>query len=112
MSSPARNTPLLLLPLPHHPGDANLQHLHGLVPVLHRRHSRLTTVAFTSSTGWKQVSFSFTPTSTLASMNNRFVVSLNGATVAGQMIEFAMLCLPADVQEAGKWDVVGYLQYA
>ncbi|KAJ6528736.1 hypothetical protein DFH09DRAFT_1327555 [Mycena vulgaris] len=50
-----------------------------------------TTAAFTSSAGWKQVNFSFTPTSMPANINNHFVVSLNGATVAGLTIEFAML---------------------
>lgn len=50
-------------------------------------------VAFTSSAGWKQVTFNFQPTSSPAAITNLFTVSVNGATVAGQTIEFAMLSL-------------------
>ncbi|KAJ7686266.1 hypothetical protein B0H17DRAFT_1204327 [Mycena rosella] len=50
-----------------------------------------TTTAFTSAAGWKQVNFISTLTSTSANVNNKFVISLNGATVAGQTIEFTML---------------------
>ncbi|KAJ7597559.1 glycoside hydrolase family 51 protein [Mycena floridula] len=50
-------------------------------------------VAFTSSAGWKQVTFTLQPTSTQSAVTNLFTVSVNGATVSGQTIEFAMFSL-------------------
>ncbi|KAF9456916.1 glycoside hydrolase [Collybia nuda] len=52
-----------------------------------------TTGAFSSSGGWKQIFFTLAPGTTASNDNNLFVVSTNGATIAGQTIEFSMFSL-------------------
>ncbi|KAF5389000.1 hypothetical protein D9757_005077 [Collybiopsis confluens] len=52
-----------------------------------------TTVPFTSSAGWKKVTFSFTPSSTQTSVSNLFALSVNAATVSGLTIEFTLISL-------------------
>ncbi|KIK65094.1 glycoside hydrolase family 51 protein [Collybiopsis luxurians FD-317 M1] len=52
-----------------------------------------TTVPFTSSAGWKKVTFSFTPSSTQTSVSNLFALSVNAATVSGLTMEFTLISL-------------------
>ncbi|TFK98215.1 glycoside hydrolase superfamily [Pterulicium gracile] len=52
-----------------------------------------TSVPFTSSAGWKKVTFTFTPSATQASANNLFAVSVTGATVSGLTVEFTLVSL-------------------
>ncbi|KAF9027162.1 glycoside hydrolase [Hymenopellis radicata] len=52
-----------------------------------------TTASFTSSAGWKHVTFNFKPSATQTAATNSFFVSTNGATIAGQTMEFALFSL-------------------
>ncbi|KAF9440964.1 glycoside hydrolase family 51 protein, partial [Macrolepiota fuliginosa MF-IS2] len=53
-----------------------------------------TTVSISGAqTSWAQVNFTVRPGSTPANLNNRFVVTLDGAAASGQTINFAMFSL-------------------
>ncbi|PPQ80595.1 hypothetical protein CVT25_001557 [Psilocybe cyanescens] len=53
-----------------------------------------TTVTLSGSqTSWKQVTVTFTPTSSPSSLNNLFSITLDGAAASGQSINFAMMSL-------------------
>ncbi|KAJ7077454.1 alpha-L-arabinofuranosidase C-terminus-domain-containing protein [Mycena epipterygia] len=65
---------VLLLPFPIASRDENFGDLHDRIPVFHGAAVAATSEAFTSSAGWKQITFRMTLTSTPVSIANLFTI--------------------------------------
>ncbi|KAJ7088968.1 hypothetical protein C8R44DRAFT_892590 [Mycena epipterygia] len=82
---------VLLLPFPIASRDENFGDLHDRIPVFHGAAVAATSETFTSSAGWKQITFRMTLTSTPASIANLFTIESTARPWLDKLSKFAML---------------------